>query len=199
MVTKSIRCSGAKIVEFWVHSQASPHTQAFYRRDSARLVGHVRKSLARVTLGDLHSFARSVVAEGLAPISRARTIAATESLFGFCQRMRFSPLTPQQNWLYLVTRTDFRSVSSARRTLTKCLRWRSGTAITGFYTLFMPPGFGCPKRASSLAQPAAERRRRARSGFPSRGGRPRSPPRAPTCMRGRATPVRASSSHQEIP
>jgi integrase/recombinase XerD len=38
------------------------------------------------TLGNLQSFAQSLVEEGLAPVSRVRTLAATKSLFGFCQR-----------------------------------------------------------------------------------------------------------------
>jgi len=91
MPTKSVRCSDAKIVELWAQSQASPHTQACYRRDSARLVAYMRKPLARITLGDLHSFAQPLVAEGLAPISRARTIAATKSLFGSCMVRKLDP------------------------------------------------------------------------------------------------------------
>ncbi len=31
---------------------------------------------------------------GLAPISRARTLAAVKSLFGFCQRMRYVASNP---------------------------------------------------------------------------------------------------------
>src|SRR5262249_14906733 len=61
---------------------------------SARLLAHVGKSLNRVTLGDLHGFAQSLVAAGLSPISRARTVAATKSVFGFCHRMRHIPSNP---------------------------------------------------------------------------------------------------------
>ena len=52
------------------------------------------KPLNRLTLGDLQSFAQSLVEDGLAPISRARTLAAVKSLFGFCQRMRYVPGNP---------------------------------------------------------------------------------------------------------
>jgi hypothetical protein len=45
-------------------------------------------------LGDLQSFAQSLVEVGLAPISRARTLAAVKSLFGFCQRMHYVPGNP---------------------------------------------------------------------------------------------------------
>src|SRR5205807_7722419 len=90
--TKSSRCSDAQIIELWLQSQASPHTQSCYRRDSARLRAHVGKPLARITLGDLQSFAQFLNCSGLAPISRARTLAAVKSLFGFLFRMRFIPV-----------------------------------------------------------------------------------------------------------
>src|SRR5262245_27243918 len=61
MATRSIAYSDAEIIDLWLQSQASPHTQSCYRRDSARLLAHVVKSLTRVTLGDLHSFAQSLI------------------------------------------------------------------------------------------------------------------------------------------
>jgi integrase/recombinase XerD len=88
------RCRDSEIIDLWLQSQASTHTQSCYRRDVARLLAHVGKPLAKVTLADLHSFAQSLVEEGLAPISRARTIAATKSLFGFCQRMKWIHVNP---------------------------------------------------------------------------------------------------------
>ncbi len=42
-------------------------------------------------MGDLQGFAQSLIQAGLAPISRARTLAAIKSLFGFSQRMRYVP------------------------------------------------------------------------------------------------------------
>jgi hypothetical protein len=45
-------------------------------------------------LGDLQSFAQSLVEDGLAPISRARTLAAVKSLFGFCLRMHYVSANP---------------------------------------------------------------------------------------------------------
>jgi hypothetical protein len=54
-----------------------------YRRDAARLLALVAKPLNRLVLGDLQSFAQSLVEDGLAPISQARTLAAVKSLFGF--------------------------------------------------------------------------------------------------------------------
>jgi integrase/recombinase XerD len=82
------------IIELWLQRQASPHTRGCYRRDAGRLLAHVAKPLNRLTLGDLQGFAQSLVEEGLAPISRARTLAAIKSLFGFCQRMRYVPANP---------------------------------------------------------------------------------------------------------
>ncbi|MGP8243966.1 MAG: tyrosine-type recombinase/integrase [Bryobacteraceae bacterium] len=84
----------AQIIGQWLQSQASPHTRGCYRRDSGRLLAHVRKPLNRIGLGDLQGFAQSLVDEGLAPISRARTIAAIKSLFGFCHRMQYLAANP---------------------------------------------------------------------------------------------------------
>jgi hypothetical protein len=38
MTTKSARYGDSRIIDLWLQSQASPHTQSCYRRDSARLV-----------------------------------------------------------------------------------------------------------------------------------------------------------------
>ena len=82
------------IIELWLQRQPSPHTRGCYRRDVTKLLAHVSKSLNRLTLGDLQGFAQSLIETGLAPISRARTLAAVKSLFGFCQRMRYVPRNP---------------------------------------------------------------------------------------------------------
>ena len=84
----------SEIIELWLERQASPHTRGCYRRDVARLLASVAKPLNQITLGDLQHFAQSLVEQGLAPISRARTLAAVKSLFGFCQRMRYLPADP---------------------------------------------------------------------------------------------------------
>src|SRR5262245_22304174 len=77
----------AELIRLWLDRQRSQHTRSCYQRDAARLVKFVRKPLARVTLGDLLAFAQSLVATGLAPISRLRTIAAVKSLFRFGVRV----------------------------------------------------------------------------------------------------------------
>src|SRR5713226_8472779 len=88
------RYNDAQILELWLDRQPSQHTRGCYQRDSARLLAHARKPLVRITLDDLQSFSRSLIALGLAPISRARTLAAVKSLFGFCYRMRYLPANP---------------------------------------------------------------------------------------------------------
>ncbi|HYW48246.1 MAG TPA: tyrosine-type recombinase/integrase [Bryobacteraceae bacterium] len=84
----------ANIRRLWLDRQASPQTRACYERDADRLLAHVQKPLDRIGLADLQSFAQSLIASGLAPISRARTLAAVRSLFGFCKRMRSIPVNP---------------------------------------------------------------------------------------------------------
>jgi integrase/recombinase XerD len=92
MTTRSTGYSDAEIVELWLQSQASPHTQSCYRRDYERLRAQVGKPLARMGLGDLQAFAQYLIEAGLAPVSRGRTLAAVKSLFGFLFRMRFIPV-----------------------------------------------------------------------------------------------------------
>jgi site-specific recombinase XerD len=53
-----------------------------------------QKALARITLADLQSFAQFLGSLGLASISRARSLAAVKSLFGFCHRMRYVRINP---------------------------------------------------------------------------------------------------------
>src|SRR5579872_773620 len=89
-----MRYTDSDIIGLWLQSQASPLTQSCYRRDVDRLLAHARKPLKQIGLRELQSFAQSLAAAGLAPISRARTLAAVKSLFGFCQRMRFMALNP---------------------------------------------------------------------------------------------------------
>jgi len=89
-----MRCKDSCIIELWLGSQRSPLTQECYRREASRLLTHARKPLKQIGLGDLQAFAQSLIAAGLAPISRARVIAAVKSLYGFCTRMRYLTLSP---------------------------------------------------------------------------------------------------------
>jgi hypothetical protein len=74
MVSKSTSYSDAQIIELWLGRQASPLTRDCYQRDVDRLLSHTRKPLCQIALGDLQGFAQSLVAVGLAPVSRARTV-----------------------------------------------------------------------------------------------------------------------------
>jgi integrase/recombinase XerD len=85
-------CYVNQIISQWLQTQASPLTRSCYRRDVDRLLAYTGKSLARLTLGDLQSFSESLIAAGLAPVSRARAIATVRSLFSFCQRMHYCPV-----------------------------------------------------------------------------------------------------------
>jgi integrase/recombinase XerD len=83
-----------EIIELWLAKQSSPHTRSCYGRDVQRILSYSVKSLKGITLADLQRFAQSLVDAGLAPVSRARTLAAIKSLFGFCQRMRYIASNP---------------------------------------------------------------------------------------------------------
>jgi integrase/recombinase XerD len=78
-----------QLVELWLHGR-SPHTQRAYHADVGRFVAFVARPLPRVTLGDVQAFADSLA--GLAPSSRARTLAAVKSLLSFGQRIGYLPL-----------------------------------------------------------------------------------------------------------
>src|SRR5882672_5999650 len=78
----------------WLNSQTSPHTRSCYRRDADRLVAHIGKPLNAIGLGDLQAFSDSLIAAGLAPVSRVRTLASVKSLFSFCCRTRYLPANP---------------------------------------------------------------------------------------------------------
>lgn len=110
-----MRYRNSEIIELWLQSQASPATTDCYRRDVQRLLAHARKPLTKIGLGDVHKFSRSLSAEGLAPVSRARTLAAVKSLFGFCQRMRFLRVNPPRKYRCHATKRILLSALSLRR------------------------------------------------------------------------------------
>jgi hypothetical protein len=64
-----------------VQRQASPHTRGCYRRDAGRLLAHAPKPLSGLTLGDLQSFAQSLVQAGpMASANQARGVLLKEIL-----------------------------------------------------------------------------------------------------------------------
>jgi integrase/recombinase XerD len=98
--------------KLWLHGR-SPHTQRAYRADSERFRAFVAKSLAMITLGDLQTFADSLIGK---PSSRSRTLAAVKSLLAFGQRTGYLALNvgaalklpPSKNTLAerILTETD---------------------------------------------------------------------------------------------
>src|ERR1051325_9623392 len=89
-----ISSSDSTTLTLWLNSQTSPHTRSCYRRDVDRLLAHVSKPLNAIGLGDLQDFSESLIAAGLAPVSRVRTLAAVKSLFSFCCRTRYLHMNP---------------------------------------------------------------------------------------------------------
>jgi Phage integrase, N-terminal SAM-like domain len=71
----SFRCTDTEIINQWLECQPSALTRSCYVRDVNRLRAQAPKPLNQISLGDLLSFAQSLVEAGLAPVSRARTLA----------------------------------------------------------------------------------------------------------------------------
>lgn len=74
-----------KLIQLWL-AQKSPKTQGEYRRDSSRLLAHLRglgRDLRTATLVDVQSYVEAI--EG-AISTKARTVASMKSLFSFGYR-----------------------------------------------------------------------------------------------------------------
>ena len=80
--------SDQQLITLWLYGK-SPHSQYAYRTDVARLLAFTTKPLASITLGDLQDFADSLLAAGLSPNSRKRSISSVKSLFTFGQRLGY--------------------------------------------------------------------------------------------------------------
>src|SRR5436309_1917702 len=72
----------------WLHGRPA-HTQRAYRADVDKFLGFVARPLPMVTLGDVQAFSDSLTGK---PSSRARTLAAVNSLLAFGQRTGYLPL-----------------------------------------------------------------------------------------------------------
>jgi len=75
-----------QVIELWLHGR-SPHTQKAYSKDIRNFVHIVNKPFAMVTLGDLQSYADSLVAKGLKDISCHRILSSVKSLFTFAHKL----------------------------------------------------------------------------------------------------------------
>lgn len=80
----------AHLVELWLHGRGE-NTQDAYRRDAARFLDFVDKSLRQVTLGDLQAFADELTHDRLKPSSIYRKLSAVKSLFAFGHRLGYLP------------------------------------------------------------------------------------------------------------
>ena len=89
----SFRCTDSEIINQWLECQPSALTRSCYARDVNRLGAYTHKPLNQISLGDLLSYAQSLSEGGLAPVSRARTLAAR-------QRMAYSYIAynPSSKW-----------------------------------------------------------------------------------------------------
>jgi integrase/recombinase XerD len=75
-----------RLIDLWLGGKAI-RTQRGYRREIARFRRFRPKSLAALTLEDVHDYARQLEMEGLAPATQARALAAIKSLLGFGARI----------------------------------------------------------------------------------------------------------------
>jgi Phage integrase, N-terminal SAM-like domain len=136
-----------EIIELWLAKQASPHTRSCYRRDVERILSYSIKSLKDITLADLPRFGQSLVDAGLAPISRARTLAAIKSLFSFCQRVRYIPSNPAAELALPNYENRLRSGSSANRKSNGCWKLLREHETAFSWPCYTPRACGFPKRA----------------------------------------------------
>ena len=74
--------SDAALIDLWLAGRPE-NTAAAYRLDATRFLAHVAKPLAAVTVGDLHTFAAHLAAQGVRPTSQRRPLAAVKSLLTF--------------------------------------------------------------------------------------------------------------------
>ena len=77
-----------RVVALWLHGRPA-ETQRAYRREVDRFRAFMDKPLAAVALGDMQSYADTLV--GLAPSSQGRALGAVKSLLAFAHRLGYLP------------------------------------------------------------------------------------------------------------
>ena len=77
-----------QVIALWLYGR-SPHTQKAYAGDIVRFFKYVNKQLRYITLGDLQSFADSLINENLKPASQHRILAAVKSLISFAYKIGY--------------------------------------------------------------------------------------------------------------
>ena len=81
----------AHLVELWIASSNSVHTQRARSEDAGRFLAAVGKPLAAVTVGDLYAYGDSLTGSDSA---RARRVNHVKSLLGFGHRLGFLTFNP---------------------------------------------------------------------------------------------------------
>ena len=79
--------SDRQLVELWIARHNSRHTRRNYRRQADRFLGHIRKSLTEVRIGDVQDFITSL--DGQASATRANAVSAVKSLLSFAQEIGY--------------------------------------------------------------------------------------------------------------
>ena len=77
--------SDEHLVRLWVGRHLSPHTRRNYARQARQLLAFLDKRMAEARIGDLQAYMAGL--EWQAPATRANTIAAIKSLYGFGQEV----------------------------------------------------------------------------------------------------------------
>jgi len=77
-----------QLVQWWLHGK-SKHTQRYYRADVERFFTFTAKSLNRVILRDLQSFADSIDQQDLTDGSKRRILSSVKSLISFAHRLGY--------------------------------------------------------------------------------------------------------------
>lgn len=82
----------SQLIELWLSLKTSPHTQRAYAADAAHFLTFVQKTLARVTLVDLQSWAAHLGQGRLRPATQNRAITAVKSLLSFAHETGYLPV-----------------------------------------------------------------------------------------------------------
>lgn len=79
------------LIELWLQTKVSPHTQRAYRAEVERFRGFIAKPLAWVTLADLHGYREHLGQGSLKPASQNRALTALKSLLSFGHETGYLP------------------------------------------------------------------------------------------------------------
>jgi hypothetical protein len=109
----------SKIVNQWLERWPSPHTRSCYEHDTNRLFTHVRKPLNRISLGDLHSFAQSLVETSLQS-RRSGQLPRPRASSASCVGCSTCPQILPGSWFYRHMRSAWPSESCRRKMLLDC-------------------------------------------------------------------------------